>query len=273
MTSISRSVAALLLLASADVVVGQDPLVAATNKRQAATQSFEVKFHIKELVAKGSYSVTAAEMPGGKTGLAIPAEDTTIESDNRLAIDGPKVRFEKNHPIWHLPIGQLTRTQTIAATDGELSKVFYPGGVGVDTEVTGIILRDARNGEAGIYHLTPIMMHFRGADPQFASYNVQTVKKGTSSLPIGGKLCHDYQRTLSKDVVVELWYDTASCELARIRKLRRGIPYEQYEIQYRAVPGLDSAPMSWVRTEYDGGKIRKTATVTAGSTHLELLTR
>jgi hypothetical protein len=251
------------LLSTAASGMGQDPLVAAVQKRQELVRSVDIKFHIKEFEAKGSRSADAAVAPGGKAGLVIPAQDTTMESDNRLVLDGSKGRFENNHPMWHLPSGELTQKQTLSASNGELGKVFYPGGIGIGTEVQGILCRDARVMEIGIVYLTPILMHFRGADPATTPYHTSVIKNTGQKLPMAGGVWVEYQHPLSKDAVVELWYDPATgYDLRRIRKLRRGVPYEQYEIQYQRIPGIDSAPMSWVRTEYDAGKVRKVTTVT-----------
>ena len=127
MRTLKRTLVLVALLSTAASGMGQDPLVAAVQKRQELVRSVDIKFHIKEFEAKGSHSADAAISPGGKAGLVIPAQDTTMESDNRLVLDASaKVRFENNHPMWSLPGGELTQKQALSATNGELAKVFYP---------------------------------------------------------------------------------------------------------------------------------------------------
>lgn len=261
MSNAKTTLVMVALFATAGGAVAQHPLVTATKKRQEAVKSLEVKFHVKEVVARGAYTAMANELPGGKTGVISPEKDTTIESDNHLVIDGNKVRFENSHPIWSQAMGKFSQNQTISVTNGELSKVLYPNGMGTGTEITGIIRKDARETEIKAYLLVPLLMHFRGMDRDIAPFHVQVFKKG-GSLSIGGTQCEEYSHPLSKDLMMHFWYDPARFDLKRIRKYRQGVASENYEIQYQPAPGWDSVPMSWVRTEYESGKLRKTSTVT-----------
>ncbi len=264
-TRVVVALVAILLLAPRGV--GQDPLVAAATAREKATQSVDVRFHITELVTKGSYTEQAAEMarPGTKTGQAIPAQDTTLESDNRLVLDGSKARVELRHPLFQLPAGTISKDRSAITTiNGELSRSLVQSGSDPKTQQPwGVIRPGLQSSDLGHFHLLPLMMHFRGTTRDRAPYLIQSLKNTERTQPIGTRTCKSYTSEISKDKIAEFWFDTETYELVRLRKLRRGVPYEQYDIEYQAIPNAGSAPKSWVRTEYtDAGKLQKSSSVT-----------
>ncbi|MBY0513959.1 MAG: hypothetical protein K2P78_08625 [Gemmataceae bacterium] len=251
-----------LLLAGTETRA-EDPLVAAARARQEAVRAVDVRFHVKRFVAKGHYTAAAKDMPKS-TGQVIPPEDATVEADNRLCIAVSRVRLEDSLPMWHLPSGELTRKTTISVSNEDLSKVYYPAGVGLHTEVVGIIRKDLQVWEIKSYQVVPLTMHFRACDPGVTPYDVRALKKTGQQLPVAGRRCEEYQHVVTPDSVVTFWFDAeAGYALRRIRKLRRGHNYEQYDVEYRpdAVAGM--VPTSWVRTEFDeAGKVRTETRVT-----------
>src|SRR5271154_5163678 len=67
---------------------------------------------------------------GGEPVIVVPADDTTIESINRIVFDGDKVRLEDQHPTWALPSGKKNQREMTIVFDGTLGKLLcYPDGV------------------------------------------------------------------------------------------------------------------------------------------------
>jgi hypothetical protein len=260
-------IAVVIPLAAGEPLRGQDPLVKAATERQERCRSVDVRFTVSEFVVKGSYTALAAETPGpGRaTNATIPPNDTTIESDNRLIIDGNRVRFENNHPQWQLPEGSLNRKPLISVANDKLGKVLFTQGIGSGSEVNGIVRPTARSDEVRHYMLVPLLMHFRGADSLLCPYPVESLKSTARRFSIAGKEYQEYLYSASKDMDIEALYSCDTYHLYRLRKLRRGIPSEQYEVAARQ-DGGELVPFSWARTEYDThGKVRKVATITISS--------
>src|SRR5262245_15502342 len=133
----SRAAICLLITACATSVMGQSKVAAesleeAAKARQDAAKSLEVEIKVKEFQARGSVSEDDPVLKArpSPTPMVIPAVDTTVESTNRLVIDGVKVRYENNHPLWHIRTGELHPTAKISASNGQVSKIFLPRGLG-----------------------------------------------------------------------------------------------------------------------------------------------
>ncbi len=263
-TRVVVALVAILLLAPRGV--GQDPLVAAATAREKATQSVDVRFHVTELVAKGSYSpLAAAEVAktGSTTIKLSPPQDITLESDNRLVLDGSKVRSEFNHPRVRIPGGAVPKKPTLTTVNGEVARTLFPNGIGSESKPSGIISPGPRSPGLAHYLFTPLMMHFRGTNPDLVPYPIPSLKNSERTERIGTRTCRCYTKEISKDRIAEFWFDTENYDLIRIRKLKGGVPYEECEIEYQSIPNAGSALKSWVRTDYtDEGKIRTRATVT-----------
>src|SRR5262249_16682265 len=104
--SISAAVAIALIAlspSSSQTPLPRLPAVAAARSRQQSVKTINVEFKRIQLYAKGSESEKAPSVVKPKT--TVPASDITLESINRLVIDGDKIRYENNHPLWKFPEG------------------------------------------------------------------------------------------------------------------------------------------------------------------------
>lgn len=242
---------------------GADPLVDAAAARQQAIQSADIEFHLKAFYTKGYLS--GMKLPGSKPPAPVPSADTTLEADNRLLIDGMRVRFEDKLPIWHVRTGELTKGKTcLSVSNGELAKRFFPAGIGTDDKVSGFIARDGRCEQIKESYLTPLTTFLRGLEPAFAPYPVQKLKKTGRVLLIAGSSCEEYSMGLSADLTIAFWFDSqASYTLRRIQKIRRGLVTEQSDVHYQSHSQLGSVPSSWLMNQFDqAGKVVRSVEVT-----------
>ncbi|HEY2910417.1 MAG TPA: hypothetical protein VGI99_09225, partial [Gemmataceae bacterium] len=63
--------------------------------RQDLVKTVNAEFKTKETIYAGAVSKDASDAPKSRS---IRSKQTTTESTSRLALSGPKVRYENNHP-------------------------------------------------------------------------------------------------------------------------------------------------------------------------------
>src|SRR5947208_2849428 len=99
----------------------EDPAIAAARARQQAVTSLSVEYTVKEVIEKGGcFPLTANPQK------PIPAQQTVLESKNRLIIDGRKFRFEDNHIVIQEMSGHLHLNSAVTVSDGQIHKVLRP---------------------------------------------------------------------------------------------------------------------------------------------------
>jgi hypothetical protein len=241
---------------------GNAEAVAAAQKRQETARTVEVEFKWTEVVQKGSL-VNSGHLVGVRASskATYPPTDTTLESVNRIVIDGDKVRFENNHLMWIGSDGQPIKSQSVALFNGSLGKVYYPIGIGATGATSGRIERDGRSPGTKAFIPTPITMTFRGLDPAFVPHGFAEMKPTGVTLPIDESHCQEYAIKLSTTTERSFWLDPAKgFVVRRMCDRSNNKPTTQTDIQYRPDDVLGWVPESWVHTEYaPAGTVRKTA--------------
>ncbi len=244
----------LILAFLAPLLRGQpalSPGAAAAKKRQEAVKTLKVVFKRTEVEGAGSASANAPR--GLKPSTPVPARETTIESENRLFLDGDKVRYEDNHPLWEISTGKLRKMDSVYAFDGTLAKLLHPysnhGGP------LGSIEKAAYQEKVKSYELTPLTVTFRGLNPAICPDALADAKPSGVTLPINGESCQEYVLARSS-LVISLWMDpTKDYVIRRISKQRNGKIVEQHDITYQRNALVGWVPESWARHFYlpEGG--------------------
>ena len=258
------TIAALVLRAGPGLPAAEDnPAVAAAQARQASVRTADIEFRLTEVIPRGAISEKALGKRQSKNGAPFPAEETTIQSVNRLVIDGLRGRYEDNHPLLDYYPKRLVNKRSVSVTNGAMAKVFYPDGMGRDTTPFGSILNDARTRFIKSSVLAPITMTFRGLDRAMAPHSLANFTPSGTTLTIHGSPCEEFALQLPRRLVVRYWLDaTRGYVVRRVRTQQQGRLLEQQDIEYRRHERWGWVPASWVATKYlPSGAVAQTLSV------------
>ncbi len=235
--------------ARGDDAASRDDPVAAAKRRQKMAQSVEVKFGIKEFWPKGSLKYLDDRI--AMANAVLPPADATLESVNRLVLDGNRVRFEDNHPTWEVRTGQINRTPRLRVRDDTVSVSFRPTDPGGKSDPRGTIYPPSVVPDLALWTVAPLMMAFRGADEQLSRVVVSNFKPAGAKLMIDGTLCDEFVRDNRRPKEVA-WLDPGKDHVIRriVALNQEGKVGRKCDIQYdRSESGL-WVPKSWVHTAF-----------------------
>jgi hypothetical protein len=241
---------ALVVLSRASSQAGPSnaPAVAAARTRQESVKTVNLVLKQTEVFAKGG--VSDRTPPPFKSKAPVPAKETTLESINRLVLDGEKVRYEDNHPGWHMPSGEQHKRRVVSLFNGSVAKKYFPSGVSGKGNPVGTIDKDAWQDAMKSAVLTPITMAFRGLDLAISPYLIGDLKPSGITLPIDGAPCQEHVVNFS-DATKSFWLDPGKDYVVRRMRLqRRGHLVDQCDISYRRHDAWGWVPASWVRNQY-----------------------
>jgi hypothetical protein len=261
-----------MVAASCDSVLAQhgkdqDPALAAAQKRAELVKTLRMEFKRTDLEAIGSRS---ANLRGPtKPQSPVPDRETTTESVNRVILDGEKMRFENNHPLWHTK-GTLHQTSLIAVSNGIVSKTFRPKGILGDEAPSGMIRSAGDRLDLNEPVLVPVLLCFRGNHGEVCPYPITIAKATGVSLPVNNVPCREYAVTWG-NLVVSLWFDPAAdYTLRRLAKRKDNKLIHQLDVQYRRDDKWGWLPVSWVMHDYgSGGNLLRTTKVEVVETRVD----
>jgi hypothetical protein len=230
-------------------VPADTPAVAAARARQEAVKTLSIRFQRTEVVAKGSKSEMAP--PSFRPTNPVPASEITIESINRLVIDGKQYRYEDNHSDQLLPAGTLLRLRRIGVSNGTVAKSFFSNDSNKAGTPSGSIEENAAHSPLKCYLLTPITLTFRGLDPAFCAYPVSEMQPSGVTLPIDGAPCQEYVVKYLDNGTISFWLDPGQDYVIRRTRLQRPKqPVVQNDIHYRRDETGGWVPTSWICCHY-----------------------
>jgi hypothetical protein len=208
-----------LLLWASTAGVGQPSeaaAVAATRKRQECVKTLLMEYRQSEEIAVGG--ISEGGLPPFDPKKPVPSEETTLESTNRLVMDGEKLRCETEHPLWSVPDGKFYRKKRVSVFDGSIAKTFQPNGIGSDDTPTGVLPGEPRLNDVKSSVLLPVTLTIRGLNPAISPYPMGDIKLSGGKLPIDGTPCQEYVLEFSSDLTLSFWFDPAKDNaLRRIR--------------------------------------------------------
>jgi hypothetical protein len=231
------------------VRAAEDAAEVAARTRQDAVKTLVMVYKRTEVVARGAES-EAQEGPL-KPKTTVPDKELTLESTNRLTIDGVKVRIEDNHPRWSMPDGTLLETRQVALCNGSIAKTFFSEGVRTGGRPTGYIMRDPRLTEVKLIALTPITLTIRGLEPAINPLPMSDMKPAGPALPIGGVPCQEYAIDYGHNSTVNCWLDPSKdYAVRRIHTRQRGKLVVQTDITSYRQEACGWVPASWVCNQF-----------------------
>jgi hypothetical protein len=200
---------------------------------------------------------------GARITTPIPATETTLDSVNRLVIDGDKLRYEDNHPCWYMPVGKLNTGSSVTVFNGTVNKWFYPRDHTGDGVPTAVFSNGDPPNVVQAHELIPFFLAFRGTASGRHSSTYPEMKATGVELPIDGAACQECLIKLSADLTVSYWLDPAKDYIVRRTCTQhKGRLDKQFDVRYCHYDGYGWVPTSWTRNLFStGGTILMTTTV------------
>jgi hypothetical protein len=235
----------------------EDPAVAAARKRQEAIKTLDVKFKHTESYTKGAVSDASRSNPNPP--VPVPAEDMSVESMNRIVIDGEKIRVEENHPGWY-DRGKRTYKQTkIYTYDGDAAYMLFRSDYGGRPSAQGGI-EEAFLGRD--VHFIPLYVSVRGLSTIFSSPTTAQLQPSQTTEKIGDDLCEQYIVPTKGEAPTRFWLDPKRDYCIRcIRSGNEAQSHSVYNIQNTHYEKYGWLPKSWSHQEHSWkGKLLATHT-------------
>jgi hypothetical protein len=231
--------------------VADDAAIEAARRRQSAVRTADFQFTRSEQIVRGGIS------PFPIT----PDKDMTLESTNRLVVDGDKVRGEDRHPQLN-PNSTLRRRTSISLFDGLTSTFFLPeGGTGQGPPIA--ILDKGAISTFVEADAEPLIYTIRGGHPLLARNWLDALKPTGESLRVAGAAWEEYVVDHGSDKG-HYWFDpTQDRVVRRIRLDPRGpvVYAETLDIEYCCHEVAGYLPTKWVRKRFSkDGAILATTT-------------
>jgi hypothetical protein len=254
------SILAWILCQGSSAAAEPDPAEVAARDRQEAVKTIALEFKCTEVTARGAISHEERAEPLPDVPNAVPREESTRESTNRLVIDGKKARYEDNHIQVFSPDGTIVNGNRLILCDGTATTTFFPKGMGMTdgSPPSGIIDTMPGLESAKTSLLWPITMTYRAFDPQIISYPWAGILPTGASLVIEGVECREYEIKPSTTTSIRFWLDPTSDFIPRrISYWKKGLLREQLDIAFERHEPTNWVPVSWVRKRYalDGGAL------------------
>jgi hypothetical protein len=227
----------------------EDVAEVAARRRQDAVKTIMIEYKRTEVLARGSKSEDEDGPLKPKT--TVPDKEMTIESTNRLVIDGVKVRIEDNHPRWLMPAGKLLETKQVGLFDGAIAKSFFSEGLRDDGSPMGYILRDHELEQVKFIALIPITLTIRAFQPAIDPLPMGDMKPTGMTLPIGGVACQEYAMDYGTSTHTTCWLDASKdYAVRRIRMQFRGRLSAQTDVTSYRHEDWGWIPTAWVCNQY-----------------------
>jgi hypothetical protein len=236
----------LALLARAAEDLPEDLAVAAARKRQESIKTLDVRFKHTETYAKGAVSDASRSNPNPPA--PVPAEDISVESTNRIVIDGGRIRIEDNHPRWYERGERSYKHSEIAAFDGNNGYLLLQGEYGGKSSAQGTI----NNKTPALHvHFVPLFISIRGWNPPIGPRTITQLQTSGTSEKIGGDLCDLYFVPTKNESKTQYWLDAKrDYSVRRIRNEHSGKIDSFCNIQNAHDDRYGWLPKSWSYEEY-----------------------
>jgi hypothetical protein len=229
------SFAATLLFALPVSAAESDPVVAAARLRDKLANTLILEY-------RQTSRVTLTATP------TRPKSEVSTSADNRIVLDGSKVRVEDNNPAMSTGQG-FSRQSRIEVFDGIDSRTLFPIGIGTDSTPSAIRHEKSSKAEPGLPEV--IFLHFRGLDPVFRHTLLVELKSTGRSEVVDGAKCLEYELR-KMDSVRRYWLDPSSDFIVRrIQSGQVGRVDRRTAITYRNDPGAGWVPTGWRSADFN----------------------
>ncbi|HLW63894.1 MAG TPA: hypothetical protein VKS79_01160 [Gemmataceae bacterium] len=249
---------ALAMLAFAGEDKREDPAAAAARKRQELIKTLDVRFKHTETYAKGAVPDASRSNPNPST--PVPPEDMSVESINRIVINGENVRIEDNHPGWYDRGKRIYKQSMIYTFDGNTGYMLVQSEYGGKPSVQGGMERGFLGRDV---HFIPLYISVRGLSPMFSSPTMAQLQPSGTTERIGDEPCEQYAVPTKSGSPTLFWLDAKRdfC-LRRIRSGQEEQNHSVYNIQNRYDEKYGWLPKSWSHEEHSWkGKLLATHTI------------
>jgi hypothetical protein len=227
----------------------EDPAVRAARARQEAVKTLEVRYKRTEVIVKGGLTLRLPARSRPQT--PAPAEETTLESTNRLVLDRDKGRIENNDlALQRLPNNtvKVTKRGFVGSFDGITMKMLFPNRAGGMGPPLGMVTTDSDGHILGWTDTVPIEMAFRGFSSLHARPWLDQLQATGESVLIDESLCQGYKPGGAHKNVPLFWLDPVKDYVLRRMEGAKG--RQITDVQYGKDKTIGWVPALWVRRHY-----------------------
>jgi hypothetical protein len=236
-------------------LTAEDPAVAAARKRQEAIKSFDIEFKRTEVIPQGWFTKEPkGALPGPR-----PEKDVTLESVNRVVVDGKKFRFEDNHPI--RGILEFASSRLVCSFDGTFEKGWFHHGTRNQSVPTGWIKIGTREGILSEAAMRPIWLSVAIPYSEVLPYNITSWKPTGATRVIDNTKDLEYEIRRSRGATRFYLDPSKDSAICRIENEVEGAIQDGWDIKNRRVEPVGWLPDSWVYTSYENGQLRRSSNV------------
>jgi len=225
------------------------PFVRAARQRQERITGVEMTFKQADYYPPGALTEMFAPEEKGSD-KPEPSPERTIESTNKLFIDGHKYRFENNN-VAVGQSGEIYHRTMVSLFDGKNVKTFLPNGITGDKTPVGTVEASPFATEINSGSLPPILCWMRPLDATFRFRPLSQAKPTGVSQTIDDDVCEEFELRFGSDVVEHYWLAAGKDYLPRrISSTAMKTILRQTDIRYVASDVSGWEPSSWVTNEY-----------------------
>lgn len=232
-------------------LAAEDPAAAAARKRQEAIKSFDIEFKRTEVIPKGWFT----KEPKGAIPGPRPEKDVTLESLNRIVVEGTKFRFEDNHPV--RGILEFVSCRFECSFDGTFEKGWFQHGTRNQSVPTGWIKIGTREGILSEAAMRPIWLSVAIPYSEVLPYTITSWKPTGETRIIENSKNVEYEIRRSRGATRFYLDPSKDYAVCRIENEVEGAIQDGWEIKNRHFEPVGWLPDSWVYTSYENGQLRR----------------
>lgn len=213
--------------------------------RQASVRSLKFDWVDQQYVTKGSISRLAEIALRKKSEQSIPSDDMVQEVKTFLSIDGDKMRYSFDGPMWSESKQRFVPQQYISTYDGKTSSYYWPPGV---REGNGAILARKYNKDVSTFHVMPLLINYRLFNTSMTNHRLQEVIPTEEKGVVGDRLClvMKEKSRLDRKSLYLLWIDPERDFIVRrLEFLRNDELALRMDIDYSRDAQYGWVPNSW----------------------------
>lgn len=232
-------------------------LVEEATRRAELVNTLRAKFRRTDVWQPGS--VSRGQLKGMSD---VPPKETTLESEDELALDGKKFRYHSRHPIFLMPSGKISKREKIGVTDAAQARTLFLQERPEQNWHTGAVLGTPAQPEAVCPEIQPVLAFCRGAGPDLCDTPLGKYRPSGRALAVGGAHCEEFVIE-RKQSSIHCWADPAAnyC-LRKTERREKGTAVSETIIEYRPNSTTGIFPARWRTTNFDDkGRVASTCQV------------
>ncbi len=192
-----------------------EPIAKAWRDRESKYRSARFEWKNRHTVPRGQFTDMVARFPGSEVRLksmgierdaVVPPRDTTYEFRASCSVAGAKLRYEHDNHQWSAAKQSYVPMPYVGVFDGKIAKVLHTLGSTYTHWPDALVYREAKHPDRDNLNLLPLLMHYRGVNPELRPYSIETMTVGGLGRAPDGSDCLELTRDLN-GAIQRFWVD------------------------------------------------------------------